>query len=83
MKNYDVSTGHSLYSRQRYRKDVRHMIIFDDLMDCPCIRVRLYLTDEAYAIAKKEDSVGHIKIILDADIIDGEIVEKPKKKHRK
>ena len=83
LKNFDVTTGHSLYSHQRYRKDVRHMVIFDDLMDTPCIRVRLFLTDEAYGYVKKEANVGHIKIVCDADVIDGDIVERPKKKHRK
>ena len=81
LKNYDVSTGHSLYSKHRFRNDVHHMVIFDDLLDSPCVRVRLYLTDDAYAVVKKEAANGHIRILQDAEVIEGTIVNKRKKKN--
>lgn len=58
LKNYDVSTGHSLYSKHRFRNDVHHMVIFDDLMDSPCVRVRLYLTDDAYPLYRVPTGPG-------------------------
>lgn len=80
--NYEVSTGHTLYSKHRFRSDVRHMVIFDDLMDSPCVRVRLYLTDDAYAVVKKEAAKGHIRILQDAEVIEGSIVDKRRKKKK-
>jgi len=50
-------------------------------MDSPCVRVRLYLTDDAYAVVKKEAAIGHIRILQDADVIEGTIVNKRKKKN--
>lgn len=46
-KDYGVTSGHSLYSMHRFRPDVRHMVIFDDLVENGFHRIRLYLTDEA------------------------------------
>ena len=32
-RDFGVTDGHSLYSLHRYRSDVRHMVIFDDLVE--------------------------------------------------
>ena len=39
-RDFGVTDGHSLYSLHRYRSDVRHMVIFDDLVE----KVRLKTT---------------------------------------
>ena len=62
-KDFGVTSGHSLYSMHRFRQDVRHMVIFDDLIEHGFHRVRLYLTDEAYEVTRSEEKKGHIKII--------------------
>ena len=31
-RDFGVTDGHSLYSLHRYRSDVRHMVIFDNLV---------------------------------------------------
>lgn len=41
-RDFGVTDGHSLYSLHRYRSDVRHMVIFDDLVEKEHHRVRLY-----------------------------------------
>ncbi|MBS1367269.1 MAG: hypothetical protein HPZ81_06235 [Oscillospiraceae bacterium] len=32
-RDFGVTDGHPLYSLHRYRSDVRHMVIFDDLVE--------------------------------------------------
>ena len=75
-----VTMGHSEYSWYRFRKETRHVIVYDDLKERPCTRSRYYLNDDAYAFAKQAEAKGFIRIIYDAEVIDGSIVEKPKKK---
>ena len=40
-RDFGVTDGHPLYSLHRYRSDVRHMVIFDDLVEKAHLRVRL------------------------------------------
>ena len=74
-KDFGVTSGHPLYSMHRFRKDVRHMVIFDDLIEHGFHRVRLYLTDEAYEVARSEEKKGHIKIIYHIPVIEGSFVQ--------
>lgn len=74
-KDYGVTSGHPLYSMHRFRHDVRHMVIFDDLVESGFHRLRLYLTDEAYEVARKEEKKGHIKIIYHVPVIDGSFAQ--------
>lgn len=85
-KDYDVTTGHGLYSLHRFRADVHHMVIFDDLVEHDHHRVRLYLTDEAYALAQKAETKGLIRIIHHVPVIEGNFVQdipKPKRKKKR
>ena len=70
-KDFGVTSGHPLYSMHRFRQDVRHMVIFDDLIEHGFHRVRLYLTDEAYEVTRSEEKKGHIKIIYHIPVIEG------------
>ena len=74
-KDFGVTSGHALYSMHRFRQDVRHMVIFDDLIEHGFHRVRLYLTDEAYEVARSEEKKGHIKIIYHIPVIEGSFVQ--------
>ena len=74
-KDFGVTSGHPLYSMHRFRQDVRHMVIFDDLIEHGFHRVRLYLTDEAYEVARGEEKNGHIKIIYHIPVIEGSFVQ--------
>ena len=52
--DYHVTSGHSLYSVYRFRDDVRHMIIYEDLdpaPDNPNKRTRLFSDEDAYQTA--------------------------------
>lgn len=77
-----ITMGHSEYSWYRFRKETRHVIVYDDLKEHPCTRTRYYLNDQAYAFAKEKEAEGCIKIVYDAEVIDGTIIEKPKKKKK-
>ena len=74
-KDFGVTSGHPLYSMHRFRQDVRHMVIFDDLIEHGFHRVRLYLTDEAYEVARSEEKKCHIKIIYHIPVIEGSFVQ--------
>ena len=76
---YHVTSGHSLCSVHRFRDDVRHMIIFEDLDPVPVNpnkRTRLFLDEDAYQTALRMEKKGWICILMDADIIEGHILEK-------
>lgn len=74
-KDYGVTSGHSLYSMHRFRPDVRHMVIFDDLVENGFHRIRLYLTDEAYEVVRKEEEKGHIRVVHHVPVLDGSFVQ--------
>ena len=56
--DYAVTDGHALLSLHRYLEDVRHMVIFDDLVEYGHHRVRLYLPDAAFLLLKQAESKG-------------------------
>lgn len=69
--DYGVTEGHSPYSLHRYREDVKHMVIFDDLVEHEHHRVRLYLSDAAYQLLKQEAAAGVLKIVHHEEMIEG------------
>ena len=75
VKDFGVTYGHPLFSMHRFRQDVRHMVIFDDLIEHGFHRVRLYLTDEAYEVTRSEEKKGHIKIISHIPVMAGSFVQ--------
>ena len=87
MKNDAVITGQSELAVERFRDDTRHMIIFDVLSPRSPVgqrgeRLRLFLTDEAYARAKAAHDLGYIRIKKHAAVIEGCILPSKKKKRR-
>lgn len=87
MKNDAVITGQDELAVERFRDDTRHMIIFDVLNPLSPIgqkgeRLRLFLTDEAYARAKAAQDKGYIRIKKHAAVIEGCILPNKKKKRR-
>lgn len=77
--NYDITSGHSLRSAHRFRKDVHHMIIYEDLEPKPTNqkkRTRLFLDDEAYQTALRMERKGWICILVDAAVVEGHIQTK-------
>lgn len=80
--DYGVTTGHSPFSRHRFRDDVTHVIIFDDLLENGHVRVRLYLNEDAYQLAQKAAAKKLIRIIYDAEVSEGCIITKSKPKTR-
>ena len=52
-RDFGVTDGHSLYSLHRYRSDVRHMVIFDDLVEKEHHRVRLYVSTPVYEMVRQ------------------------------
>ena len=86
--DYGVTSGHELYSTHRFRDDTKHMIIFDSIDDNSSPlgghnRTRLFLTDEAYEEALKREERGEIEIIYFASVINGYLVQKNNKKHKR
>lgn len=83
--DYGVTSGHELYSTHRFRDDTKHMVIFDEKYppNGGHIRTRLYLTDEAYEEILKREEQGEIEIIYYASVINGYLVQKKKKKHKR
>lgn len=74
--NYNVTSGHALHSAHRFRKDVHHMIVYEDLEPKPTNRkkrTRLFLDDEAYQTALRMEQKGWICILADADVVEGHI----------
>lgn len=81
--DYHVTSGHSLYSVHRFRDDVRHMIIYEDLDPVPASRnkrTRLFLDEDAYQTALRMERKGWICILVDADIVEGHILMKRRNK---
>ena len=81
--DYHVTSGHSLYSVHRFRDDVRHMIIYEDLDTAPASqnkRTRLFLDEDAYQTALRMERKGWICILVDADIVEGHILIKRRNK---
>ena len=68
--DYAVTDGHALLSLHRYLEDVRHMVIFDDLVEYGHHRVRLYLPDAAFQLLKQAESRGIVKIVHHEEIIN-------------
>ena len=76
MKNDAVITGQDELAVERFQDDTRHMIIFDVLSPFSPVgqkgeRLRLFLTDEAYARAKAAQDRGYIRIKKHAAVIEG------------
>ena len=87
MKNDAVITGQSELAVERFLDDTRHMIIFDVLSPRSPVgqkgdRLRLFLTDEAYARARAAQDRGYIRIKKHAAVIEGYILPNKKKKRR-
>ncbi len=87
MKNDAVITGQDELAVERFRDDTRHMIIFDVLNRHSPLgnkgeRLRLFLTDEAYARARAAQDQGYIRIKKHAAVIEGDILSSKKKKRR-
>ena len=87
MKNDAVIIGQSELAVERFRDDTRHMIIFDVLSPRSPVgqkgdRLRLFLTDEAYARARAAQDRGYIRIKKHAAVIEGYILPNKKKKRR-
>ena len=87
MKNETMIGGHNELAVERFRDDTRHMIIFD-VLDCrspiekPGERLRLFLSDDAYAKARAAQECGYIRIKKHAAVIEGHILPDKKKKRR-
>ena len=87
MKNDTVIGGQGELAVERFMDDTRHMIIFD-VLDCRSStgaqgeRLRLFLSDDAYAKAKADQERGFIRIKKHAAIIEGHILPDKKKKRR-
>ena len=87
MKNDAVITGQSELAVERFMDDTRHMIIFDVLdhrspIGNPGERLRLFLSDPAYAKAKAAQERGYIRIKKHAAVIEGHILPDKKKRRR-
>ena len=87
MKNDAVITGQSELAVERFQDDTRHMIIFDVLDQRSPLgnkgeRLRLFLTDEAYAKARAAQDRGYIRIRKHAAVVEGYILPGKKKKRR-
>ena len=54
-RDFGVTDGHSLYSLHRYRSDVRHMVIFDDLVEKEHHRIRLFISEPIYELIRQAE----------------------------
>jgi len=70
-RDFGVTDGHSFYSLHRYRRDVRHMVIFDDLVEKAYHRVRLYVSDPVYELIRKAEADGLLRIVHHEEIVEG------------
>ncbi len=87
MKNDAVIIGQDELAVERFRDDTRHMIIFDVLnrhspMGNKGERLRLFLSDEAYAQAQAAQDRGCICIKRHVAVIEGYILPAKRKKRR-
>ena len=82
--DFGVTDGHSLYSLHRYQDDIRHMVIFDDLVEKEHHRVRLYVSDPVYLLIQQIAEKGQIRIVHHEEIVVGcSEPELPRRKKRK
>lgn len=70
--------GHDIMALERFDEYTRHMIIFDVLsrespMGVMGERTRLFLSDEGYRHAQKNQKNGYIKIINHASVSAGHL----------
>ena len=70
-RDFGVTDGHSLYSLHRYRSDVRHMVIFDDLVEKEHHRFRLYVSAPVYEMIRKTEADGLLRIVHHEEIVVG------------
>ena len=70
-RDFGVTDGHSLYSLHRYRSDVRHMVIFDDLVEKEFRRVRLYISEPVYELIRQAETNGLLRIVHHEEIVEG------------
>ncbi len=70
-RDFGVTDGHSLYSLHRYRSDVRHMVIFDDLVEKEHHRVRLYVSASVYEMIRQAETNGLLRIVHHEEIVEG------------
>ena len=62
-RDFGVTDGHSLYSLHRYRSDVRHMVIFDDLVEKEHHRIRLFISEPIYQLIRQAENNGRLRIV--------------------
>ena len=87
MKHDAVITGQDELAVERFQDDTRHMIVFDVLDSAspignPGERLRLFLSDKAYAKALVAQERGEIRIKKHAAVIEGHILPDRKRKRR-
>ena len=87
MRNDAIIIGQSELAVERFRDDTRHMIVFDVLdrrspYGPKGERLRLFLSDEAYAKAQAAQDRGYIRIKKHAAVIEGCILPNKRKKRR-
>ena len=70
-RDFGVTDGHSLYSLHRYRSDVRHMVIFDDLVEKEFHRIRLYVSAPVYEMIRQAETNGFLRIVHHEEIVEG------------
>lgn len=74
----DKLKGHDIMALERFAEDTRHMVVFEVLSSDSPIgdkgdRMRLFLTDEGYGKALKNQENGHIKIKNHAKVSAGRL----------
>lgn len=85
---YDpLIAGQDELAVERFQDDTRHMIVFDVLdsaapIGSPGERIRLFLSDKAYAKALAAQERGEIRIKKHAAVIEGHILPDRKRKRR-
>ena len=70
-RDFGVTDGHSLYSLHRYRSDVRHMVIFDDLVEKEPPRIRLFISEPIYELICQAETNGLLRIVHHEEIVVG------------
>ena len=70
-RHFVVTDGHSLYSLHRYRSDVRHMVIFDDLVEKEHHRIRLFISEPIYQLIRQAENNGRLRIVHHEEIVEG------------
>ena len=80
MNDYGVTSGHSLFSRHRFRDDVTHVVIYEDLWENTPGRTRFYVTDTAYEFLRDAARKKWIRIVFEAAVVEGRIITNTKNK---